>query len=80
MAKAQKKLMAQVIAAEYGTEVSKREIPVFTQSGDNRYENADKMILKGVAVLPHGRSITSRPSSATGKIYWLNTFSGLKRG
>ena len=54
VAKAQKKLMAQVIAAEYGTEVSKREIPVFIQSGDNRYENADKMILKGAAVLPHG--------------------------
>jgi methylaspartate ammonia-lyase len=54
VAKAQKKLMAEVIAAEYGTEVVTDEIPIFTQSGDSRYENADKMILKGVAVLPHG--------------------------
>ena len=31
----------------------KKPIPIFTQSGDNRYENADKMILKGAAILPH---------------------------
>jgi methylaspartate ammonia-lyase len=54
VAKAQKRLMAQVIAAEYGTSVSKRELPIFTQSGDARHENADKMIIKGAAVLPHG--------------------------
>ena len=29
-------------------------MPIFGQSGDNRYENADKMILKQVDVLPHG--------------------------
>ncbi len=27
--------------------------PSFTQSGDNRYDNSDKMILKGAAVMPH---------------------------
>lgn len=53
VAKAKGKLMAEVIASEYGTEVSDREIPIFTQSGDDRYNNADKMIIKGVQVLPH---------------------------
>lgn len=53
-AKSKKMLMAEVVAQEYGTEVSDREIPIFMQSGDNRYENTDKMILKGAMVLPHG--------------------------
>lgn len=47
-------LMTEVVADEYGTTVSDREIPIFTQSGDSRYENADKMIIKGADVLPHG--------------------------
>ena len=29
-------------------------MPIFTQSGDSRYENADKMIIKEAQVLPHG--------------------------
>ena len=45
--------MSEVVADEYGTTVSEKPIPIFTQSGDNRYENADKMILKGAAILPH---------------------------
>lgn len=53
VAKAKKKLMCEVIAEEYGTTVSEREIPVFTQSGDDRYNNADKMIIKKAQVLPH---------------------------
>ncbi|HHW30727.1 MAG TPA: methylaspartate ammonia-lyase [Clostridiaceae bacterium] len=54
VAKAQRKLMTEVVASEYGTEVSDREIPIFTQSGDERYNNVDKMIIKGAQVLPHG--------------------------
>lgn len=53
VAKSQNKLMCQVIAEEYGCSLSNKPIPVFTQSGDNRYANADKMILKGAQVLPH---------------------------
>ena len=53
VAKSQCKLMAQVIADEYGTEVSKEIIPIFSQSGDDRYLNADKMIMKRADVLPH---------------------------
>lgn len=53
VAKSQHKLMAQVIAKEYGTTISDKMIPIFTQSGDDRYTNADKMIMKGAEVLPH---------------------------
>lgn len=53
VAKGKHKLMCEVIAEEYGTTVSEKEIPIFTQSGDNRYENSDKMIIKGAQVLPH---------------------------
>lgn len=54
VALAQRKTMAEVIAAEYGTTVSKKLIPIYAQSGDDRHMNVDKMILKGVDVLPHG--------------------------
>ena len=39
-------LMCQVIAKEYNTKVLNEIVPIFTQSGDSRYENADKMIIK----------------------------------
>ncbi|MBR8731906.1 Methylaspartate ammonia-lyase [Porphyromonas levii] len=53
VAKSQHKLMAQVIAAEYNTTISDTMVPIFTQSGDDRYTNADKMIMKEAEVLPH---------------------------
>lgn len=53
VAKSKGVLMADVIAEEYGTEVSKTMIPLFSQSGDDRYLNADKMIMKEAPVLPH---------------------------
>lgn len=53
VAKSKKMLMCEVIAEEYGTGISKEAIPIFTQSGDSRYDNSDKMILKGAQVLPH---------------------------
>ena len=53
VAKSKSKLMAQVVAEEYGTTVSDSIIPIFSQSGDDRYLNADKMIMKGADVLPH---------------------------
>ena len=54
VAKANKTLMAKIIAKEYGLELSQELIPIFSQSGDDRYSNPDKMILKGSQVLPHG--------------------------
>ena len=53
VAKGKKQLMCEVIAEEYNTTVSDKEIPIFTQSGDDRYDNSDKMIIKGAQVLPH---------------------------
>jgi methylaspartate ammonia-lyase len=47
------RLMCDVVADEYGCEVSEQPIDLFTQSGDDRYDNADKMIIKGAQVLPH---------------------------
>lgn len=53
-AKANRMTMAEVVRKEYGiTETKYEAIPVFTQSGDDRYNNVDKMIIKGADVLPH---------------------------
>jgi len=53
VAKATGRMMCEVVADEYGCTVSEEPIAIFTQSGDDRYDNADKMIIKGAAVLPH---------------------------
>jgi len=53
VAKATNRLMCEVVADEYGCTVSETPIDIFTQSGDDRYNNADKMIIKGAQVLPH---------------------------
>lgn len=54
VAKAKKLNMCDVVADEYGLEVTEEPIQIFTQSGDDRYNNADKMIMKAADVLPHG--------------------------
>ena len=53
VARATGRMMCEVVADEYGCTVSETPIPIFTQSGDDRYDNADKMIIKGAQVLPH---------------------------
>ncbi len=53
VAKATNRMMCEVVADEYGCTVSETPIDIFTQSGDDRYDNADKMIIKGAQVLPH---------------------------
>ncbi len=75
-AKAQRKLMAQVIAEEYGQTLSDSLIPIFSQSGDERYDNCDKMILKGSQVMPHGlinnlEKLGERGETLHGYIRWL---------
>ncbi|RWD74537.1 methylaspartate ammonia-lyase [Mesorhizobium sp.] len=49
-----RKTMAEVICAEFDLPLPKRGVPIYCQSGDAREINVDKMILKGVDVLPHG--------------------------
>ncbi|MBE5776764.1 MAG: methylaspartate ammonia-lyase [Clostridiales bacterium] len=53
VAKATHRLMCEVVADEYGCTVAEEPIAIFTQSGDDRYLNSDKMIIKGAQVLPH---------------------------
>ena len=46
--------MAEVIRRDYGIqETEYKPVPIFTQSGDDRYVNSDKMIIKEADVLPH---------------------------
>ncbi|MCX7885988.1 MAG: methylaspartate ammonia-lyase [Verrucomicrobiae bacterium] len=53
-AKARRMLPCEIIAEEYNLPLIPCRVPIFGQSGDNRYENVDKMILKEVDALPHG--------------------------
>ncbi|MDL2226786.1 methylaspartate ammonia-lyase, partial [Deltaproteobacteria bacterium OttesenSCG-928-M10] len=53
VAKSKGQLMAKVVADEYGLTMSAKTVPIFCQSGDDRYLNADKIIMKGADVLPH---------------------------
>lgn len=53
-AKARSITMAEVIRDEYQTGIDIAIVPMHTQSGDERYTNVDKMILKEAGVLPHG--------------------------
>jgi methylaspartate ammonia-lyase len=46
--------MAEVIQIEYKTGIDIATVPMHTQSGDDRYTNVDKMIMKEAGVLPHG--------------------------
>jgi methylaspartate ammonia-lyase len=46
--------MAEVVKSSYGVPGEIEAVPIFAQSGDDRYLNVDKMILKEVDALPHG--------------------------
>jgi len=46
--------MAEVITSEYDTGIELAPVPMFAQNGDEQHVNAEKMIVKGVDVLPHG--------------------------
>lgn len=53
-ARARQTTPTDVLADELGTTPATEPVPVFGQSGDERRRNAEKMLLKGVPVLPHG--------------------------
>jgi len=46
--------MAEVVRDEYSTGAPLVPVPIFAQSGDDRYLAVDKMVLKGIDSLPHG--------------------------
>lgn len=54
VARSRRLTMAEVVRAEYATGVALEPVPMFAQTGDDRYAGAEKMILKRVDALPHG--------------------------
>jgi methylaspartate ammonia-lyase len=54
VARARGVTMAEVIRDEYDTGIAIAPVPMFVQSGEDRYDNVDKMVLKEADVLPHG--------------------------
>ncbi|ELZ15517.1 methylaspartate ammonia-lyase [Haloterrigena salina JCM 13891] len=48
------KTMTEVIDDEYRIDCTPRPVPLYCQSGNDRRQNAEKMILKEVPILPHG--------------------------
>ncbi|WP_018236310.1 methylaspartate ammonia-lyase [Ensifer sp. BR816] len=53
-AKASNRLKVEVVCAEYGLPIDLSPLRLFGQSGDDRYNAVDKMIMKRVDALPHG--------------------------
>jgi methylaspartate ammonia-lyase len=54
VALARRVTMAEVIRDEYGLAGPMSTVPIFAQSGEDRYANVQKMIVREVPVLPHG--------------------------
>lgn len=53
-ARAARVTMAEVVREEYRTGAPLTPVPLYAQSGEDRFVNAEKMILKRADVLPHG--------------------------
>jgi methylaspartate ammonia-lyase len=77
-ARASRKTRCEVVCEEWDLPLDPSPVPIFGQSGDNRYENVDKMILKRVDALPHGliNSVEDKLGRDGGKlkeyIAWLS--------
>lgn len=65
----QRKTMAEIICTEFGLLLPTRRVPIYCQSGDAREINVDKMILKGVDVLPHGLINSRQKFGAAGQTF-----------
>lgn len=46
-------LKTEIVCSEYSLDLPNKVVPIFGQSGDDRYTSVDKMILKQVDTLPH---------------------------
>lgn len=53
VAKAKQKTMVEVVTEEYDLDLIAQPISIFTQTGDERYLNVDKMTIKQADVIPH---------------------------
>jgi methylaspartate ammonia-lyase len=54
VAQSRRLTMAEAVREEYATGAALEPVPMFAQTGDDRYAGAEKMILKRVDALPHG--------------------------
>ena len=78
VAKSKKVTMAEIVRDEYNTGVEIKRIPIFTQSGDDRYDNSDKMIIKGADVMPHalinhvGEKLGNNGEKLLSYVKWLS--------
>ena len=54
VARSRRCTMAEVVRDDYRTGLPIRAVPLFAQSGDDRYTSVDRMVLKGAGALPHG--------------------------
>jgi methylaspartate ammonia-lyase len=61
--------MAEVIAAEWDLPATFARVPVYAQTGEARYDNVDKMVLKEVDSLPHG--LINTPALAAGIVDYV---------
>lgn len=64
-----KQTMAEQLCEEYGRPTILERVPVYAQSGDQRAGNVDKMIMKGVDVLPHGLINNREKFGADGEVF-----------
>ncbi|OBP72197.1 methylaspartate ammonia-lyase [Mesorhizobium loti] len=64
-----RRTMAEVICAEFDLPLPARRVPIYCQSGDAREINVDKMILKGVDVLPHGLINSRQKFGVDGQVF-----------
>jgi methylaspartate ammonia-lyase len=70
VAKAKMLTAAEVVAEEYSLVIATEPVRIHAQSGDDRYSNVDKMILKKVGFMPHGLINNARDKvGASGEIF-----------
>ncbi len=70
VAKVRRLTPAEVIAAEYSLPVPTQPVRINAQSGDDRYTNVDKMILKKAGFMPHGLTNNAKEKvGANGEIF-----------
>lgn len=79
VARARRKLMVEILVDEYDLPRPREGVPVFAQTGDDRYMNVDKMIIKEVEVIPHGlinnvrKKLGSRGEKLLEYIRWIKS-------
>ncbi len=78
VARASGRMRCEVVCDEWNLPLEAKPVAIFGQTGDNRYESVDKMILKKVDALPHGliNSVDEKLGRDGGKlreyIRWLS--------